>query len=298
VETLTTQDARFRSWVDTGIFYKRTVPILILIAQRARHELCRNEFFDAEHLTFSGTRKSFRSRCAIWRSGGIIHPRGPRAEPCQFPGTAAPPFHHGPARVPSVAAPRLLEPGLPRDLETFCLKGLEKEPARRYSTAQGLADDLGRFLEDEPILARPIGIAGRVWRWCRRRPALAATLLASPRPRGRVGWHPVAVAPGQSRPALGTTAPVCGGHAAGATRDGSQQPRSCRRVARQTRPLQTLGLRPTPLNRSARLGMALSPKPLRVRRTRNAGLPTPATSPAWRFPRMAAPWPRAITAAA
>ncbi len=75
-------------------------------------------------------------------------------------------------------APRRLRPDVPRDLETITLKCLEKDPRGRYADAAALAADLHRFLEGRPIAARPVGPLGRLWRWRRRNPPLAATAAA------------------------------------------------------------------------------------------------------------------------
>jgi WD40 repeat protein/serine/threonine protein kinase len=75
-------------------------------------------------------------------------------------------------------APRRLNPSVPADVETICLKCLEKTPSRRYATAAELAGELGRFLRREPILARPLGLLSRSWRWCGRNRALSGALLA------------------------------------------------------------------------------------------------------------------------
>jgi serine/threonine protein kinase len=78
--------------------------------------------------------------------------------------------------------PRVLQPGIERDLETVCLKCLEKDPARRYGSAHELAEELRRCQRGDAILARPTGSGERLARWCRRNPAIAAlavTLLGS-----------------------------------------------------------------------------------------------------------------------
>ncbi|MFO0841399.1 MAG: protein kinase [Gemmataceae bacterium] len=75
--------------------------------------------------------------------------------------------------------PSRLRPGLPRDLETVCLKCLEKDPVRRYSSAAALADDLERFRDGRPILARPTNSVEHVWKWAKRRPGVAVLSAAT-----------------------------------------------------------------------------------------------------------------------
>ncbi|MBX7105141.1 MAG: serine/threonine protein kinase [Gemmataceae bacterium] len=72
--------------------------------------------------------------------------------------------------------PRRVDPTLPVDLQTICMKCLEKKTERRYTTAAALADDLQRFLDGRPVSARPASWSRTLWLWMRRRPVLAASL--------------------------------------------------------------------------------------------------------------------------
>jgi WD40 repeat protein len=72
--------------------------------------------------------------------------------------------------------PRAVDRAVPHDLETIVLKATAREPARRYQSAAALAEDLGRFLDDRPVLARRASSAEQAWRWCRRNPVVASLL--------------------------------------------------------------------------------------------------------------------------
>lgn len=76
-------------------------------------------------------------------------------------------------------APCLMNPSLPKDVETIILKAMEKEPGNRYATMTEMADDLGRFLKGEPIIARPAGPLDRIWKWAKRNPGTSASLSVS-----------------------------------------------------------------------------------------------------------------------
>ena len=89
--------------------------------------------------------------------------------------------------------PSSIRPGLDRDLETGVLKCMDKEPARRYSSAEALAEDLSLWLAGRPITARPVGQVERLWRWCKRNPAvagLAASLAIALEATARISTEP------------------------------------------------------------------------------------------------------------
>jgi serine/threonine-protein kinase len=122
-----------------------------------------------------GDRRAVGPRTDIYALGAILYE-------CL---TARPPFSAGTAAATlqlvvadEPVAPRRLNPSVPRDLETVCLKCLQKEPHQRYGSAAELADDLRRFERGEPIAARRVGVLGSLRKWVRRRPATAAILAA------------------------------------------------------------------------------------------------------------------------
>ncbi len=143
-------------------------------------------------LTRTGSVKGTPSYMPPEQAGGANEQVGPRSDVYSLGAmlycllTGRPPFQAAnpldtllQVMTTEPVPPRQLNPQIPKDLETICVKCLQKDPSRRYESASALAADLGRYHRGQPIHARSISRSERTWRWCKRNPVVASLLAVS-----------------------------------------------------------------------------------------------------------------------